>query len=810
MSKNKHVYLKNHSTKSVGFKKTRNLQIDEPEFEYPKFPNQAQQERLRKARALYYRDRKIRIENKSISGLPSIDLVKIYFFKTFNKELSTQFYERYGLLPSSYEGFNKTVLFEVQDKRLFAVFTKHLELYFNSSTKETYQGKEYNLISLIFNFSFLTSRRRIKSFSGNITSFGLIPTQNSEAFIIYKALLNYLNDKKKEIFQSELTAEFLEVSELSIADLNDIVDNFDIIKTISSTRVERRRPGLYGDERRAFGFSVDLKPNAPTIGIIDTGVSKIDPLIPCLFNYNYDITGYGSYWDEMGHGTAVAALVTLGEDFYKTIKNSYEACAKIAVIKVLQKGSDNINIAKLIEIVIEAKEKYNIRIFNLSLNEPGHKNYNEGFSDYAYLLDRIAFQYDILFFISVGNVGEQRLRELIDDEPHSSHEYPQIFYSLDGGSEIHICETTNISVPSESMNNISVGALAGNLEDRLSSDITPAEEFPAYYTRKFHYDYEQPVNGSHFMKSQKNKHLNKPDLVMEGGDLFLYESGMEILTSPMLTERQRFFSRNSGTSLATPLVTSLAGVILSHYPELRTQTVKAMIINTATLPCPANSKAFQGFQINLLRKLVGFGRPNKRNIVTNGNDSITFLIEDEISLEELRTIELTLPNYINRSGNKLNFTGTLSYSFLPIKDNQLCYLPLQITFGIFKLVDAPTMSKMNAEDYKIKPGISWSDDFFGIENRLLSNVQKINSNVSGLSIEQLGNKICIAIKCTGKKEIPDSDKDHLANIKHKFSLVLTVTELPTTRASNKLYNEMLAINNIETIIEVEGEATLEV
>ncbi len=700
-------------------------------------------------------------------------------------------------------------MFEIQDLKLFEVFVEHLKLFYSSSNNETYEGKEYNLIALIHSFQFLTAKRRIKTYEGKVSSFSLIPPQSKNASIIFKKLVKYFEQKQKKVFFNDFTKEFIEVEELTRDEVLEVAENFDIVKSITSSRTERRRPGQFGDERREYGFNVVVNEDLPIVGIIDTGVTRIDPLRECITDINYDLTGFGAYWDESGHGTAVASLIVLGQEFIKDIKSSYVAKAKIAVIKAIQQDNDGINISKMIEAIKDANLNHGIRLFNLSLNDPLPKPYNSNFSDYAFLLDKLSHELDVLIFVSVGNISETRLKELIEIEPHSSHEYPNIFYSINTGSSIHSCETTNISEPSESLNNLSIGALAGNLEDRLNSDITPAEEFPAYYTRKFHYDYEQTINGSDFLKTQKNKFLNKPDLVFEAGDLFKYNSGMEILRSPLASEESRFFSRSCGTSLATPLITSFAAEILKEYPKLRTQTIKALLINAASSPCGKRPLLFRDFQIDLLKKLIGFGRPTQEGLVFTDNNSITFIIESEIELEELQTIIITLPDYINKSGNKLNFTGTLSYSFLPIKENHLCYLPLQLTFGVFKPLDAEVLAVTKTEEYRIKPGISWSDDFFGVENRLFSNVQKIDVNVSGEDIEILENKVSLAIKCTGKKEIPPGHLEYLRATRHKFSLVLTVTELPISRASNTLYDELSAINTIEAINEIDGEAIIE-
>lgn len=813
MADNKHVFLRNEVRINDGFKKTRNVQgdnNDEQEAETSKFPNPSQQDRLRRANAILYTERKVRNEKRTIVVPATIELIIVRFYKTVNASLQKVFYERYGLLVSSFEDFNKTVLFEIVDQSAFRRFIDHLELFYESGGTETYQGKDYNLIALIHDFRFLSSGRRIKSTAGGLSSLSLISSSQKQAEdSLRQSLQGYLREKNKPIFFTELTPNVIEVDNLTREEIAEIADNFDIVKAISSTRTERRRPGAYGEERRDYGFEVSVTENLPIVGIIDTGFYRIEPLGPALTPIAYDLTGNGAYWDESGHGTAVAALTVLGHEFITEIKDSYEAKARIAVIKAIQHDHDNINIVELSETIRRANREHGIRIFNLSLNDPMPKGYNKGFSDYAYLLDKLAFENDLLIFISVGNISEQRLKELIEDEPHAAHNYPTIFYSPDGGSDIHRCETTNLCEPAESLNNISVGALAGNLEGGTTSDITPSEIYPAYFSRKFHYDYEQPINGSEFMRSQKNKHLNKPDLIFEGGDLFRFKAGMEILRSPIEPDGNRYFSRSCGTSLATPLITSLAAKILKEYPNLRTQSVKALLINSADSPCGDNPPAFRGFPIKLLKKLSGFGRPDSEILITTNDNSITFIIESEIKIDELQTIPINLPDYINNSGNKLNFKGTLCYSFLPIKDNHLSYLPLQITFGIFQPIKANIMGSSSTEEYRIKNNITWSDDFFGVDNRLFSNVQQIDDNITGEKIQSLGNMLSLAVKCTCKKEIPESHKTYLEQKSHRFSLVLTITELPSSRAKNRLYNDMVAINTIEAIAVIEGEAEAE-
>ncbi len=348
------------------------------------------------------------------------------------------------------------------------------------------------------------------------------------------------------------------------------------------------------------------------------------------------------------------------------------------------------------------------------------------------------------------------------------------------------------------------------MEEVDNSDITPNNLSPAYYTRKFHFDFAQPVNKQPLKKNQNNKHLNKPDLVFEGGDLFQYQAGIEILRSPMAAD-EKYFGRSCGTSLSTPLITSYAAEILNNYPNLKTQTVKALLINSATYYKKNNLPQFRTSTETLLKSLVGFGKPQKDNLLFTDDNSIIFVIEDEIQIGEILTIPLVIPAYLKDTGNKLKFDISLCYSFLPVKDNHLNYLPLYMSFNLIKNVDIKIAAEKDQADYGIKSGFSWSEDHHGIENRIFSNAQFKSYALQSDDINVLDDAIGIGVRCLAKKEIPAVNETQLNGNgkKHSFSLVIKVIELPENNASNQLYKEMIACNDILNIGEATGEGTLD-
>jgi hypothetical protein len=818
---NRHVFLNNEKSDSPKFNRQRNVggkkgaqniseDIEENE---PKIIYEFQKKRLRKFHIDFYSRRKLRNENRKIELPNYIDLIKIKFYSIFNSDLRNKFLNSYGLFPVEFRDFNKTIIFEIVDQNLFENFKNHIKTVINSKIGSSYQGQNFGLIALIYEFEFIDSKSRIFTYNNKGILVNLFKSIYLVSEIQKDIFFNFLNESQINYSYSEISPDIIEIHEIDKQIIQFIADNFDIIKAITSSRTQKLIPGYTGPIR-SYNFELEKTDNITKVGIIDTGVERIEPLKSIILNENIDHTSNGAFWDEVGHGTMVAGLVVLGEEFYKNIKRKYDAKAKIFVLKVLQQDNDPIDIPRLINDIKFCRREHGIRIFNMSLVIPNAKKYNEPFSQFAYELDKLSHEEDLLIFISVGNFSQESLKALLDEEQHPDHDYPDFFYKLDGTTDVHKCEDTNICVPSESLNNISVGALAGNIENIDNSDITPNEIYPAYYTRKFHYDYSQNINSQPI--KQKNKHLNKPDFIFEGGDLFEIKSGLEVLKSPMIPT-DKFYGRSCGTSLATPLVTSYSCDILNEYPDLKTQTVKALLINSSNYFNKNKLPHFKNKPDSLLKSLVGFGKPNKEGLISNNDNTITFVIEDFIKVGEIIKMPIELPEYLKESGNKLQFDISLCYSFLPIKDNQLDYLPLHISFNLVQNIEIDNIAngvikkapdtKTGTPIYGIK-NFTWSEDHFSIDNRQFSNSQYMQYRVQPYDYETINNSLAISVRCLAKNEyVKQYEKQN-----NPFSIVIKITEIINNEGSSNLYSEMLKINNhneirniIDTSLDLEAE-----
>lgn len=789
---NKFVYLNNETGSQIGFQRQR--RVDTQEGEQNTVINEDRKRILRNFKIEFLQKREVRSEKKTIE-LPNVELIKIHFFKTFDNALHRAFLRKYGISPIEYTDFNRTILFQIENARLFTVFLGHIDSIVNSNEGVSYHGEEYNLLALVYKFSFYSSEERTLTFSDHGILISFIYTHLEGIYNEQKeALFNQLRIRNIQFTYSRNTPYILEIHTISPTNLALIVDNFDIVKTVTSSRIEKIRRSIAGPVKE-YGFTVNVDENIPLVGVIDTGIARIVPFENVTDAVSYNHTAVEAFWDEEGHGTLVSGLIVLGDDFYKEDRAVYDAKAKILNIKALHRSNDELNIPLLIDNLRDIRRTFGVKLFNMSLVLPNAKKYNSSYSRFAYELDKLAHEEDLIVFISTGNFDAESLELLKGEYFHENHEYPTFFYALNSESESHMCEDTNICSPAESLNNISVGAIADNLEDGDNSDVTPSSLYPAHYTRKFHIDFNKEINGINISRL-RNKNLNKPDFIMEGGDLFALNAGINILTSP-LANVEKFYGKTSGTSLATPLLTSYASEILTHYPNIRAQTVKAILINSSSYYNANKFPHFNG-KDDLLKSLIGFGKPSKHHIKDTDINSIVYILEKEIKIEQIIKYPIFIPPYMLTNGNKLKFDISLAYSFDPKEDNHLNYLPLHMSFCIVKNVPMQEIAGKK-DDYGIKNGFSWSEDHFGIDNRIFSNAQKKSFTLQPQDIVNVDGSVALAIRCLGKADF----KDTLSRVNHPFSIAIRITELISNEnePQQELYTEMMRINaylDIET------------
>jgi hypothetical protein len=131
----------------------------------------------------------------------------------------------------------------------------------------------------------------------------------------------------------------------------------------------------------------------------------------------------------------------------------------------------------------------------------------------------------------------------------------------------------------------------------------------------------------------------KPDVVFEGGNVGKDNYGavgvpaLNLLTTNNVPNESLFTTTNA-TSAALALCARMAGQIKSIYPELRPETVRALIVHSAEwteamkrMYLPAIGKPTKRDYVHLIRH-CGWGAPDLDCALWSAGNSLTLIVED--------------------------------------------------------------------------------------------------------------------------------------------------------------------------------------
>lgn len=793
---------------------------------------------LRDNLSAFRSSRAYRREHRTLEIPHHLEYIEIRFLTHFNN--AANYYNRtFGLDPINYSDFNKTVLFYIENQVLFQNFIRLIEQFYNSPSDENPDNQEYHVVTLIYSFEFLSSNK-IKKLPVGRVIISLTNIKNGARARdwedIERRLLEYILEKGGVI--AWVSDGILELSKLNNF-IDEIVDNFDIIQKVQSMPSVHVRPSSFGTLRYDWGFRTLHSDELPIVGVIDSGIASIPPLKDLIKGETTildRVMGIGSE-----HGTNVASIIAFGGDL-KLETTEKDSAAYLYSIQVLYNNNDgSFSYNKLREEIITAHRSLGVRIFNLSICGISNE-YNSEFSPYAMMLDELAYNFDLLIFIACGNYElncSKIIREL--EGAHTDLvSYPNHYYN---SISPDYSQPSNMGSPAESMNNITVGAIASNLRCN-TVDLTTAHYLPAYYSRKYYVDYSQTINGTGFTNNQKNKNIFKPDILMPGGDWSNDNSGIVVLGRGV--SFHDYHKLTAGTSIATPLAANLAAKILLKYPLLNMQSVKALLINSSNktniqvlidsiiLQCKENKamelhgQSFERLERSekiaiskiysaerLANNIEGHGLVDEEECINSTEKRVTFIIEDSIRFRHYQVQHIKIPAYLLQASKNriLKIKATLCFKFAPVKNDQLAYNPIHISFNFINAqINSNESAKVVANEHSVnEPALlkqmlgihanldSWSDDFGSLNRKIYSNSQKKSFIITKSELQKTNNEIAIVIRCVGKVLYWDSA------IENPYSLAITIEETDGLNLEqHNLYNELSAINNVESVLSVDN------
>ena len=734
-----------------------------------------------------------------------IDYVQITFQDVFGiKDTWEKYYQDFGLEAAAFYDFAKKGLFAVVDNEKFQTFITNVNNFILYALENNQDVKFSNYVKYISGFELLKASDILKitlENIGDIIYLSLIdlPLDDAVKEQLVHSLIAYI-ESSGIFYNYDIKNDRIELQNPTAEQIKKIIQNFDVIESVTSSAFTTIRPGEYNTVQRQFGFNIqNADDDLPIVGIIDTGIAQQSALAPLIIDDTTFTLAGNPLIDQaglnrLGHGTAVAGLVALGRLNHKNnFENEVTADAKLLSIKISDNGNGYISEIDLLNMLYAVKDKYpDIRLFTLTTCYNSSKPNNETFSDYTYSLDKFAYETDSLIFICTGN-NENCINE--------NTGYDLSYFQGD---------QTNLSTPADSMNNITVGAASDNLKDGAFLGIASGREFPALYTRKGHIDLSAIYN-----PKKTNKNYFKPDVIESGGDIGYHDTDiLDWRDEPALTllsARPEIGTiQEVGTSFATPLTANLAAKIVKNYPSVSNESIKALIINGAS----QDLIPFDAHIAKLRDRVIGNGLVDDFKSLYSNENSATLILEDVIDNGKIRIYPVNYPEYLvnNDLGKKrgiLKVTATLCFKFLPIKNNQLSYNPIHMAFSIFKNHSAEDIMKADEKvSSKLKTTLSWSENGRYVSKPLpYSNTQKMFLNVNVDDLNNEGNTFKLAIHAKLSEQIVGGLPEDYPRT-FPFSIVLSIEET-IKNSSGKLYDEIKLINHLEAIQDLAIDTDLE-
>ncbi|KUM51757.1 S8 family peptidase [Rheinheimera sp. EpRS3] len=383
------------------------------------------------------------------------------------------------------------------------------------------------------------------------------------------------------------------------------------------------------EEQRAWSTDLLQRANftasddSPYVCILDTGVNIEHPLLKPVCSAA-DLSVVDPTWDAAdsdGHGTEMAGIAIWG-DLTEPLSqlSQVEIRYRIESSKLLRYPGDNEgkhlgNVTSDGISEVEIKNPERKRVYTLALSALKSRDRGRP-STWSSTVDALASdylgenQYRRLLLVCAGN-ADASLSNLL--------EYPK--YN----------EVQDIHDPAQSWNALTIGAYTRKIQisdanPQQFTVLAPDGGLCPHSSTSILWEPDAPI---------------KPEVVFEGGNVAVDNiSPVELPSLQLLTTshdiQRRLLTTFNATSAATGLAVKFAAEILSYYPELWPETVRALMVHSAdwTDAMKAQIKdpnlKTERQKAHRLARTVGYGVPDLNRALWSLNNSLIMVIQDEL------------------------------------------------------------------------------------------------------------------------------------------------------------------------------------
>ncbi len=423
--------------------------------------------------------------------------------------------------------------------------------------------------------------------------------------------------------------------------LKDLVLNYQYVFEVSEIDEVKGIEGLTSEVPEAEIELLAPDIDSTIVGVIDSGIMENHKYIaPALKeeskSYVEGDTSTADYVKGGGHGTKVAGAILYPKGI-TNLESPYKLPCFIKNLRVLDKDNylQNKYPASLMETIVD--ENSDCKIFNLSITSSAQYRIKH-MSSWAAIIDKLTFENDILFLISVGNIRFGDIQYFIKN----GKKYPKYL-------EEKFCRLAN---PSQSLFGLSVGSLnISAFEDENWISLGEENDISAFSRI-----------GTGIWNTVK------PDVVEYGGGLVISKNGDALIKqnstiSPELL-RSTFHGGSAigkdsvGTSFSTPKVAHISALLKQIYPEEGTNLIRAFIVQGARLP-----KDYFHNPTKTSIQYFGYGLPSLDRVVRNTDYRITFYNTGEIQAEEGHLYSLKISESMRGQGDEFDILIEVTLAF---------------------------------------------------------------------------------------------------------------------------------------------------
>ena len=359
--------------------------------------------------------------------------------------------------------------------------------------------------------------------------------------------------------------------------------------------------------------------DVPRVCLLDSGVNRGHPLLAPAMTSD-DMHTVNAEWgkdDECNHGTGLAGIAIYGD-----LTDAFATAMPIQIAHLLESvkltrgdgantGSNEFHANLFAEAVSrpEITAPQRLRVFSSAVTATDFRDRGRP-SSWSSMVDLLAAdasnegQFPRLIVLAAGNTkdGDEWLA------------YPE---SLSTRNLIHD--------PGQAWNALTVGAFTEKIEteDENIEPIATVGAISPFTTTSATWDRTWPL---------------KPDVVFEGGNVGENDGFAGMLPSlNLLTTHykhtEKLFTTTNATSAASALCARMAAQLMAAYPQLRPETIRALIVHSAEWTDAMREMYLKSHTkndyINLVRH-CGWGVPVLEHALWSAGNSLTLIVEDQV------------------------------------------------------------------------------------------------------------------------------------------------------------------------------------